>query len=136
MKFGQYSIIDGITFNFEKEPNWSWSLKPVTSGTELEMSKFTTHNRMITGPDGQRRELPPTWLEIAHREIAMTFDGTSIPEDTGKSVEDGGKPLLAKDSPIEEVEKVLRAMPQDMVLEIWKQVGKVYPHWGPALPNV
>jgi len=134
MNFGKYAILTSTRYTFEKEPTWYWEIKPVSSGMELERSKFLLHNRVVVDASGNRRELPPTWLEIAHREIALTFGGTNIPVED-KPVEDGGKPLVEAGTSTAEIEKVLRGMPQEMVWEIWTAVGQSYPEWGPANPN-
>ena len=128
ISFGKYAILDSVTHNFEQEPDLYWTIKPVTSGLELERSKFMLHNRVIETLDGVRREMPPSWLEIAHREIALTFGGTNI------SFEDG-TPVLEPTARPTEVETVLRQLPPDMVLEIWKAIGQAYPKWGPSDPN-
>lgn len=132
MSFGQYAIVDEVTHHFEKEPNWYWKIAPVTSGMELEMSKFLAHRRLVMDRNGERADLPPTSMEIAFREIAMTFAGTNIPEDPEKPVEDGGLPVLLDGASIQEVEVVLAKMPPVMMREIWAAVGKSYPFWGPA----
>lgn len=130
MSFGKYAITAPITHNFKLEPDWWWKIKPPTSGDELEMTKFYSHNRVLTGPDGVRREYFPTNVEIAHREIALTFGGTNIPKD-----EKDGDPILAPDAKIEAVEAVLRKMPQEMVMEIWEAIGEHVPGWGPMRPK-
>lgn len=126
--FGDYAIIDTITHYFEKKPEWYWKIKPVTSGLELERSKFMLHNRVIETVDGIRRELPPTWLEITYREIALTFGGTNITDRSGALV-------LQDDARIPEIERFLASAPNEWVMEIWKALGAVYPKWGPADPN-
>jgi hypothetical protein len=135
VNFGSYGILSGTVHNFEKQPEWEWRFKPVTSGMELEMSKFNLHYRIVTGPDGVRRELPPTWMEIAHREIAITFAGTTISKDPENPVSQGGEPALGDGASVDEVERFIRDMPQGMVMELWKKVGQLYPAWGPADPN-
>ncbi len=130
MNFGKYAILGSITHHFELEPEWTWTIKPITSGMELERSKFMLHNRVVADVNGNRRELPPTWLEVAYREIALTFGGTNVPKDEDKST-----PLLGTDAPIPEIEACLRQMPQEMVEEIWKAIGQAFPKWGPADPN-
>lgn len=133
--FGNYAIVSGITFSFQKEPEWEWTVLPVTSGKELEMSKFNMPKVSID-PDGTRRQIPPTWMELCYREIAMTFGGTTIPKDTEKPVKEGGQPILKDNASLNEIEAVLEEMPQDMVMEIWRKVGEAYPKWGPADPNL
>jgi hypothetical protein len=133
--FGKYAILGEAEHHFQEEPELSWKVKPVTSGMELELSKFMLHNRIYRTNDGRQVELPPTWLENAYREIALSFGGTNIPKFEDQPVSSGGEAILPKDAPIEEVEKVLQMMPQPMVMEIWKAVGKAYPKWGPVDPN-
>lgn len=134
MKFGKYAIADDVTHHFEKEPDWYWKVKAVTSGMELSMSKFLNHRRLISTPEG-RAELPPTSMEIAFREVALTFGGTNIPLDMNKTIEDGGAPLIEVDASVEQVENTLAMVPRDMFYEIWSAVGEAYPYWGPADPN-
>jgi hypothetical protein len=134
MNFGKYSIMSGVQHFFEEEPEWYWKINPVTAGMELDMSKFLAHRRIVNS-SGQRVELPPTSMEIAFREIALTFGGTNIPKETDKPVEDGGEPLLKDGASVEEIEAVLRHFPSTMLMEIWRAVGESYPNWGPASPN-
>lgn len=132
--FAQYAIMDEVVHEFSKSPGHFWRIKPVNSGIELEYSKFLLHNRVVR-ERGHTTELPPTWVESAHREIALTFAGTNIPANDEAPVEEGGDPVLAEDASIEEVERILRIMPQEMVYEIWRAVGEAYPRWGPVDPN-
>jgi hypothetical protein len=134
MQFGKYAIADDVTHYFEKEQDWYWKVKAVTTGMELAMSKFLNHRRLISTPEG-RAELPPTSMEIAFREVALTFGGTNIPEDTNNPVEDGGVAFIQDDASVEEIEKKLAQIPRDMFSEIWDAVGEAYPYWGPADPN-
>jgi hypothetical protein len=134
MNFGKYSIITGIQHNFEEEPDWYWKINPVTAGMELDMSKFLAHRRIVNA-GGQRLELPPTSMEIAFREIALTFGGSNIPKEVDRPVGGGGEPLLKEDAPVEDIEAVLRHFPSTMLMEIWRAVGESYPSWGPANPN-
>lgn len=132
--FGKYAIAGGLTHNFEQEPGWWWKILPVTSGMELEMSIFLNHNRIFSNREG-RKEQPPTNMEIAFREVALTFGGTNIPADPEKPVEEGGPAYVTVGEPVEDIERALRAMPRDMFMEIWRAVGEAYPYWGPADPN-
>jgi hypothetical protein len=133
--FGEYAIIDGAEHQFEKEPDWTWTILPVNSGMELEMSKFLSHRRLVLGPDGKRYEHPPTNMEIAFREIALTFGGTTIPKDIEKPVAEGGEPILKAGASVQEVERVLASFPRAMFMELWQAVGQSYPYWGPEDPN-
>jgi hypothetical protein len=135
--FGEYAIIDEVKHQFAKMPDWYWSIKPPTSGDELAMSKFLVQNRTEIGPDGIRRELPPTYTEIAYREIALCFGGTNIPAGgkKGKPVEEGGDPLLKENARVEQIEATLRKMPHEMVMEIWGAIADAVPGWGPQRPK-
>ncbi len=82
-------------------PEVYWKIATVTSGKELERSKFMLHNRVIETRDGVRRELPPSWLEVAYREIALTFGGTNMKDRSGELV-------LKEDASIPQVESFLR----------------------------
>jgi hypothetical protein len=128
MKFGKYAIVDNLVHTFEKETDWTWTIKPPTSGDELEMSRFMYQNRATTDIIGVRREAPPTALEIAHREIALTFGETNIPGDDET-------PILKPGASVIEIEKVLKSMPNDLVMEIWKAVGDATIVWGPVKPK-
>lgn len=135
MNFGKYAIADGVTHNFEQEPSWWWKIKPITGKMELEMSKFLAHNRIYV-IRGERHEQPPTTLEIAFREIALSFGGTNIPKDVEKPVESGGEPFVSPDQSVELIEEAIGNMPREMVMEVWKAIGSAHPYWGPADPNV
>ena len=135
MYFGKYAILGEIKHSFEMEPDWWWKIKPITSGIELEMSIFMGHDRIVSTREG-RKEQPPTNMEIAFREVALSFGGTNIPADPEKPVEEGGQPFIETGQPVELIEKALREMPRDMFMEIWKAVGEAYPYWGPADPNI
>ncbi len=135
--FGNYAIIDVVEHHFEKEPDWVWKIKPPTSGDELAMSKFLVQNRVEQDASGVRREFPPTYTEIAYREIALTFGGTTIPKGgkKGKSLTEGGDPILSESARIEQIEAVLRKMPHEMVMEIWGAIADAVPGWGPQRPK-
>lgn len=137
MNFGNYAIIEEVTHHFEKEPDWFWKIRPPKSGDEHDINKFLVQNRVTVGPDGVTREFPPTHTEIAYREIALLFAGTNIPEDgkEGKSVEEGGKPVLKDNASLGQIEAVLRSMPHQMVMEIWGAIADSVPGWGPRRPK-
>ncbi len=128
MKFGKYAIVDSHEYHLEKEPDLFWRIKPVTSGMELDRSKFLMHKRVVSDAAGNRWEYPPTWVETAHREIALTFGGTNIENDEGE-------PALKDNATIIEVENFLKNAPQELVMELWREIGRVHPFWGPADPN-
>lgn len=135
--FGKYAIMDLVEHPFEKEPEWVWKIKPPTSGDELAMSKFLVQNRVEVDASGTRREFPPTYTEIAYREIALCFGGTTIPKGgkSGKSIEDGGEPVLNENARVELIEATLRKMPHAMVMEIWGAIADAVPGWGPQRPK-
>lgn len=123
--FGPYAILDNVTHHFEKKPEWTWTFKPVTSRDEYQMAKFMReHSRIVDG-----RFVPPDWITIAWRELAVTFGGTTIPGPDGN-------PILHPDATVEQVEEVLKEMPLPMLKELWTALGEVNPTWGPAKPPV
>jgi len=136
MKFGKYAIIDNVVHTFEQEPDWTWTIKPPTSGDELAMSKFLTNGRIEMGMDGVRREYPATSIEVAHQELALTFGGTTIPADDDAPVAQGGEPILKIGTSTEAIKAVLRTMPNEMVMEIWDALAEAVPGWGPVRPKV
>lgn len=125
MKYGSYALISPVTHQFEKEPDLFWIIEPPTSGDELNLSQFLSGDRIVLLPGGARMSHPAVNLEIAHREIALTFGGTNIEGDDGK-------PILTNKNTIEEVEAVLRSMPHAMVMEIWHAIADAVPGWGPV----
>jgi hypothetical protein len=129
MNFGKYAIIDNAEHKFEKEPGWYWRFHAATSADELAIAKlYSEKGTTVTGNDGKQYNIPPHVVEIMHREIALLFAGTNIPLDSEKPV---GEPILKEDASVEDVERVLRQMPEEMVEEIWVALGKAIPFWGP-----
>lgn len=99
---------------------------------ELAYSKFLNHKRIKRLPDGTIEEYPPVWTEIAHRQIALCFDETNIPQGEATEGEEGFIPIIKKGATISKIEGILTVMPPDVVEEIWRAVGRSYPIWGPA----
>jgi hypothetical protein len=126
MDFGQYTILENLEYEFQKMPDWYWIIKAPTSGDELTITRFINQGRVTAGADGVSRDAPPSWLEVAYREIALTFAGTNIPIS-----ETNDNPCLKPNASVADVEKVLKAMPQEMVMEIWEAVRDHVPGWGP-----
>jgi hypothetical protein len=132
--FGKYGFVGETKHMFDEEPQWYWLIKSITAGMELENSKFLAHRRLVMGPDG-RTELPPTAMEVAFHEIALTFGGTNIPLDDSKPVEEGGEPIIPKDASMDVIMKALGTFPRAILMEIWRAIGQSYPFWGPTDPN-
>lgn len=128
MNFGKYAILTGVNHTFSKEPEWSWTIKPVTTKEELAMTQFLNTERVMVLPDGAKIGRPATNLDVALEEIALTFGGTNIPDDKGGL-------LLKSDASMEEVKSVLLTMPHEMVMELWDAIGEAIPNWGPAKPK-
>jgi hypothetical protein len=124
MSFGKYAVLQDVVHTFEKEPDWGWTIHPITMNEELSMAQFLARDLFVVMPDGGRAVRGITNHEIALREIALTFRSTNIPGPDDKSI-------LPENASVAEVEEVLRTMPADMVLEIWKAVGEACPPWGP-----
>lgn len=127
--FGAYAIVDDYEYHFKKMPEATWLIKPVTSGHELQRSRFMMHNRIVEDASGTRYELPPTAVEIRNREVALLSGGTNLKTRAGK-------PVLREGASVSEVEAVLAKMPPEMVNELWCEVGRLYPKWGPTDPNI
>ena len=110
-------------------PETYWKIATVTSGKELERSKFMLHNRVIETRDGVRRELPPSWLEVAYREIALTFGGTNMKDRSGE-------PRAALTTPVScRSRHSSQGCRKTWFWKSGKLSGKAYPKWGPADPN-
>ena len=125
MNFGNYAIIDNVKHYLEKEPNWYWEVRPPTVKDEISLARFIRNDDQPVGK---------FTIQIAAREVALTFASTNIPLDDEKPVEDGGKPILKSGATVEEIETVLETMPADMLFELWRAVGDAVPLWGPAKP--
>lgn len=134
-RFGKYATIEPVEYHFKHEPDLYWRIKPPTSGDELEIARFLNTGRVTIGPDGATRDAPPSWLDIAHRELALTFAGTNIPASDGPKVEDGGPPFISVGADVPQIEACLRVMPQEMVLEIWNALADAIIGWGPKDPK-
>jgi len=128
--FGKYAIVTGVKHEFKMEPDWWWMIKPPTSEDELQVSKLLATDRSRVEFDGTQVRQMPTTLEIAIREIAVTYGGTNIP-----TSETDPAPVLKKDAAWVEVEELLKKMPRALVLELWDAVGEAVPGWGPAKPK-
>lgn len=135
--FGKYAIIDPVTYHLNLEPGLFWKIKPPTAGDELSLRRFMSAGRVETSPMGIRREYYPNLFEQAHREVALTFAGTNIPLEAEKPVADGGEPFIKVGASVEEIEMKLNQMPHELVMELWDEVGRVVPGWGPVTsPNL
>ena len=132
INWGQYALVDNHIHRFKSEPEWYWEIRPITSGMELAYSRFLNHKRVKRFPDGSLEEFPPVWTEIAHRQIALCFSKTNIPQGDAKEGEDEFKPIIKEGAALSKIEGILTLMPPDLVDEIWRAVGKAYPIWGPA----
>ena len=126
MHFGKYAFLEPVDYRFEKEPEWSWMIKPPTSGDELTIARFLNQGKVTISVDGTSREAPPTWLEVAYREIALTFGGTNIPKN-----EDSDHPILKPSASVSQIESALGNMPHEMVMELWTAIKEHVPGWGP-----
>jgi hypothetical protein len=129
-KFGKYAIVTGVKHVFAQEPDWWWVIDPPTAKAELEVSKLLSTDRTKVESDGTRVSQLTTTLEVAIREIAVTFGGTNIP-----TSETDPTPALKKGMTLAEIEEVLKEMPRAMILELWNAVGDAVPGWGPAKPR-
>lgn len=124
--FGKYAILDGKKHHLEKEPEWFWEFKVVSSMDEVTYAQWQDENLKEVDVDGKAIKLVPMGFEAAWYELAFTFQSTNIPDENGE-------PILPLGASIEEVEAVLQVMPGDLVAELWKALKVVYPFLGPKL---
>lgn len=136
MKFGNYAVIQPITYNFKKEPEWYWKFKPPTARDELKLQQFLFHRRTRV-VDGVQEQLPATSMEVVFRQLALTFGGTNIPRYEHKDGEwvMTDQPILQTDDSVEKIEAVLGEMPTELVWELWEALGEHVPNWGPIKNN-
>lgn len=128
MNFGNYAVVDNVRYELEKEPNWWWEIKSPTVSDEIALARFVR--------SGDEEGIGLLNIQIAAREIALTFAATNIPQDPEKPVEDGGKSILKQGATPDEVEKVLEQMPPELLYELWGVVGRAVPMWGPRVPEL
>ncbi len=128
--FGQYAIIDKVTHTLELEPEWTWTVKPVTTMEELAIARFLQSGPITATADGITRNEIRTNIEIAIEEVSLTFGGTTIPGASGK------KPALPEDATLNEVRNYVKTMPTELLNEIWAVVGKSNLKWGPMKKKV
>lgn len=128
MDFGKYAILQPVTHNLEKEPQWWWKINPPTAVAELEVARLLSTERKRTEFDGTQISVVTTTIELAMREIAVTFGGTNIPLPDNQN-----KPILPDNASPQQVEAVLSVMPRELILELWEAVGEACPGWGPVV---
>jgi hypothetical protein len=129
MNFGNYAILDDVKHVFEKEPGWWWMIRPPSTRDELQVTRLLATDQTRREADGTVSNLQVTTLDVAIREIAVTFGGTNIPMS-----ETDPTPILKKGALLGEIEDALKEMPRAMILELWTAVGKAVPGWGPVQP--
>jgi hypothetical protein len=115
MNFGKYAVLDNLVYQFEKEPDWHWTFRPVSTADMLAYQRF--HAQF------SERERVPEWTEIAIEEIALSSASTDIPDTN-----------LGKGGTVDDFRKLLLEMPPAMVGELWSYVGEVTPFMGPPRP--
>jgi len=125
--FGDYAIIDGIEYEFEKLPGATWTIAPVTSAHELKRSRYMMHNRILE-TEGTRYEMPPTAMEVRNYEVALLFGGTTLKKKNGE-------PAIGANPEFREIQDLIGKMPPAMINELWVKIGEMYPQWGPSDPN-
>jgi len=126
INFGSYAVIDEVAHPLEKEPSWTWTVKPITTKEELAISRFLQSGPITASSDGLTRTDVRTNIEIAMEEIALTFGGTTIPGPDKKT------PVLAADASLDDIRALLKTMPIPLLDEIWAFVGVSNLKWGPA----
>lgn len=133
--FGKYAILQNVRHTFEQEPDLWWDIKAPSIDDEAIMARFMSDERITVLPDGRRVETPPTGVDVAILEVALTFAGTNIPSDPSKPVEEGGAPAITPEDSSIVIENFVRSLPPPMFDEVWNAMGAAIPNWGPVLPK-
>jgi hypothetical protein len=134
MNFGKYAVLTNSVHVFKEEPAWTWTFRPPTSADTLEYDRWQKENLIeAEDPEGNKIYLYPDWAERAWRQLALSFGGTTIPENSDKPVAEGGKPILNRDASKEKILTVVKEMPDAMLFELWLALGEAFPFWGPTL---
>lgn len=127
VKYGKYTNIIPTTYYLKKEPEWYWVINPPTVAGELAVAQLLATDKRAIGESKSIKTQAPTTLELAIREISVTFGATNIPtSDTDLA------PLIEPYSTMPEVERIVKTMPRSLLLELWRAVGQAIPGWGPA----
>jgi len=124
--FGQYAILDSKRYTLEKEPEWYWEFKVITSKDEVTYAQWQDAHVRHVEIDGRPVSLAPMGFEAAWYELAMSFAGTNIPGDDGT-------PIVKPEMSMDEKQEVLKTFPGDLLSELWLGLKSVYPFLGPRL---
>jgi len=116
MNFGKYAVVDNVTYNFQEEPDFTWTFRPATVADEIEMQRWIA--------DRTNKGEAPTWAEIAHKQISMVSVSANIPD---AGLENGGSR--------NQFEELVKQLPIEMLGELWQALGEVNPLWGPPRPR-
>jgi len=112
INFSKFAVLNSVRHEFEGAKEYWWEFKPANSADELAIYHF-----LVLHPDA-------SWIEVAWRELSLTFGGTNIPNEDEQ-------PVLQPDAGMDEVTVVLRQLPLSMVVELWKALKEANPTWGP-----
>ena len=135
--WGDYAILDGVTHNLERKPEFFFNIRPITAADELAMQKIF---QKIEHFDADlNRIIPVSNLDAQIVEVAMAYAGSNIPHvkesvKDGKLVQEKFDPP-AVGSPFEVVREYIESMNRVVVEELWLAVGKANPTLGPKLQN-
>lgn len=108
-----------FTYMFPNIQNGWWRLKSPSAEGELSMENFFGVCDFEYNQSKHRSRL----IQLAIREIALTYDGTNLIFKDGLSLEQSAS--------IDEIESFLLRFPNQTIIGIWYAVGEVYPAWGP-----
>lgn len=126
--FGKYGGVDAKTFTFEKESDWTWTVRPARWKDEAERD-----HRLFTGYDVRRigdveiRNIELGTSDVINLEVFLTFEESNIPDPDSPE-----KPFLTKDMTEPEFMKRLGTLPTEMVKEIYGFVIEMNPQWAPG----
>jgi hypothetical protein len=111
--------IKQFTYTFPNIRNGWWRLKSPSEEGELSMGKFPEVCDYEYNQSKHRSKL----IQLAIREIALTYGGTNLVFEDGLSLEQSAS--------IDEIESFLLRFSNQTIIGIWYAVGEVYPTWGP-----
>ena len=127
MALEEYQI-SGEQHFFEKSPdNWV-QIKPADFSADSRRQKFLNENsRAIYHADRSREFIDNfTTAEIQALELFLTFGGSNITHEGAPLFDDKASKSLKLFT------EALGHMPPPAILEWWKRVREINPHWAPS----
>lgn len=100
--------------------NVYWIFKPVTAKMELEYTRFF------------EQDPRPSWIDIMVFQLAKTFGGTNL---NPKKLFGLEYEAITTDISEEELRDILYQLPMAFTTELWAELKKHYPFWGPVITS-